>query len=299
MERWQRMSNVDGHGAEPTNWGRWGPDGDLGTLNFITAAARARGVAEAVTGQVVSLAKMITPVPLAGAFGSPHVMPAAVTQTLIYTTPASPGFIDMLTINVHHVDSTHVDAVAHVNSGGRVYPGVPVEEAIAGGTVRRGSSAPFAAGVVTRGVLLDLAPAGALEENRQVTAVDLEEAERRGGVRVTSGDALVVRGGWRMSAANAAVLPTLTRNAVAWMADREVALYAGDIGDKPPILPGGSTVVHTVGLGRLGMPLVDGPTLEELARTCRDLDRYAFLFVLGTIPVTGATGLPVTPLAIF
>jgi hypothetical protein len=44
---------------------------------------------------------------------------------------------------------------------------------------------------------------------------------------------------------------------------------------------------------------VDGPELDELSRTCRELGRHSFLFVLGTIPVTGATGLPVTPLAIF
>ncbi|MEV6638106.1 cyclase family protein [Actinoplanes sp. NPDC051470] len=93
-----------------------------------------------------------------------------------------------------------MDALGHVNIDGRVYPGAPVDEAISGGTVRRGSSTPFTTGVTTRGVLLDLAPEGALDARRQVTAADLEEAEQRGGVRVESGDALVVRGGWTISA---------------------------------------------------------------------------------------------------
>lgn len=282
---------------EPSNWGRWGVDDELGTLNFITDEVRARAVAEARTGRVVSLAAPITPVPLNGAFGvGEHTMPAAVTQTMTFADTRSSAFTDMLTINVHHQQSTHVDALAHINVDGKVYPGIPVEEAVAGGTVRRSSSTPFTTGVVTRGVLLDLAPVPA---NHQVTAAELEEAEQRGGVRVESGDALVLRGGWQTSAETAASLPTLTLDAVTWLADREVALYVGDIHDKPPVLPGSSIIVHKVALGRLGMPLVDCPELDELARVCRELDRRSFLFVLGTIAVTGATGLPVNPLAIF
>jgi len=284
----------------PSNWGRWGLDDELGTLNFITDGVRARAVAEAMTGRVVSLAVPIAPVPLAGAFGSGgHEMPPAVAQTLTFTGTASVAFTDMLTINVHHHRSTHVDALAHVNCDGMVYPGLPADEVIKGGTVRQSSSTPFARGVLTRGVLLDLAPDEALEADRRVGAADLEEAERRGRVRVESGDAVVLRAGWALSPKTAADMPVLTLDAVKWLGEREVSLFVGDISDKPPIVPGGSTVVHKVALGRLGMPLVDGPMLGELSRVCRELGRYSFLFVLGTIPVTGATGLPVMPLAIF
>lgn len=178
-------------------------------------------------------------------------------------------------------------------------PDIPADEVITGGTVRQSSSTPLTTGVLTRGVLLDLAPGGALEADHQLSAADLDEAEQSGSVRVEFGDALVVRGGWTLSPETAASIPILTLDAVKWLADHEVCLFAGDIGDKPPIVPGGSTVVHRIALGRLGMPLVDGPELDELGRTCRELGRYSFLFVLGTIPVTGATGLPVTPLAIF
>jgi len=286
--------------AELSNWGRWGLEDELGTLNFITDEVRARAVAEATTGQVISLATPLAPVPLGGAFGfTQYTMPPAVTQTLTYTSAASSAFTDTLTIAVHHADSTHIDALAHVNCDGKVYPGIPVEKAIAGGTVRQGSSTPFTKGVITRGVLLDLAPGGAVEPDLEVTAADFEKAEQRANVQVESGDALLVRGGWTMSAKTASSLPVVTLDAIRWMADREISLYSGDIGDKPPIVPGGSTVLHKVALGRLGIPLVDGPELDELARTCQELGRFSFLYVLGTIPVTGATGLPVNPLAIF
>lgn len=294
------MTDGRNNEAGPSNWGRWGLDDELGTLNFITDDVRAHAVAEARTGRVVSLAVPIVPVPLGGAFGSGgHMMPPAVTQTLTFAGTASAAFTDMLTINVHHQHSTHVDALAHVNCDGMVYPGIPADQVITGGTLRQSSSTPLTTGILTRGVLLDLAPGGALEADHHVSAADLDEAEQRGGVHVESGDALVVRGGWTLSPETAASMPILTLDAVRWLGDHEVSLFVGDISDKPPIVPGGSIAVHRIALGKLGMPLVDGPELDELSRTCRELGRYSFLFVLGTIPVTGATGLPVTPLAIF
>src|ERR1700728_4157878 len=86
----------------PTNWGRWGDDDQLGTLNFITDAARARGVAAAATGPTVSLAYPVTPVPLSGPlpFGhSPAAMPAGVLQIVnLHGSPARAA-TDVLIIN--------------------------------------------------------------------------------------------------------------------------------------------------------------------------------------------------------
>jgi hypothetical protein len=65
---------------------------------------------------------------------------------------------DLLVINTHHAALTHIDAVAHIPVGDMVYPGVPVNEAAAGGTIQHGSTSVLAAGLATRGVLLDLAP---------------------------------------------------------------------------------------------------------------------------------------------
>ncbi|MEU6848869.1 cyclase family protein [Actinacidiphila alni] len=170
-----------------TNRGRWGADDDRGTLNFITAAVRARAVAEATTGRVVST----------------------------------------------------------------------------------------------------------------VTAEDLTAAEKRQAVRVESGDALVVRTGWTGADDPFGPLPTTSLSAVEWMADREVALYAGDTGDKLPEPTAAPPVLHEVALAQLGMPLIDCVNVTALARFCAETGRYSFLFVLGTIPLRGATGLPANPLAIF
>jgi kynurenine formamidase len=284
----------------PSNWGRWGPDDEQGTLNFITDEVRRRGVAEARTGQVVSLAMPVTPVLLAGGGPVPQglsPMPAGVLQMMGYT--GTPANVDTLVINSHHATLTHIDALSHVTLDGEVYPGVPHAAATAGGTIRHGSTAAFANGIVTRGVLLDLAPGSRLESGYSVTASDLERAERTGGVRVESGDALMIRGGWTLvKDFIEQPFPFITLDVVEWMNEREVSILASDIGDRPPS-EGAPMALHAVALPRLGMPLIDVAELALLGATCSELGRYNFLFSLGVMAIHGTTGLPVNPLAIF
>lgn len=284
----------------PTNWGRWGAADERGTLNLITDEARARGVAEARVGRTVSLALPVRPGPLVGPvpFGT-GALPGGVMQLMAFTGSPARALTDVLVVNTHHAAVTHIDALAHVPADDRVYPGVPLAEAVSGGTVRHGSTAPFAEGITTRGVFLGLAPHGRLEAGHEVTDRDLDEAEERAGVRLESGDALVVRGGWRLADHAAERMPFLDLSAVRWMAEREVSLYAGDISDPSPVRPTGPMALHQGALTRLGMPLIDNPDVDPLAEVCRELGRHSFLFVVAPAAITGATGLPVNPLAVF
>jgi len=110
----------------------------------------------------------------------------------------------------------------------------------------------------------------------------------------------VVRGGWDVTKAAGRPLPGMTVDAVRWMHDKDVALYAGDIGDAHPgVDPDVRSPLHTVGLARLGLPLVDGADPTELAAACGELRRPSFLFVAAPQRLDGATGLPVNPLAVF
>jgi kynurenine formamidase len=285
----------------PSNRGRWGLADDRGTLNFITAEARARGVAEAREGRVVSLAASVTAVPAAGLIpfgGAPA--PAGVLQALTFAGSPSRALTDLLIVNTHHMSLTHIDALAHIPVDGEVYPGVPVADAIAGGRLVKGSTAAFAAGIATRGVLLDLAPGARLTAGHQVTADDLDAAAREAGVRIASGDALVVRAGWTVAESLGEQVPSIGPGAVQWLADHEISLYAGDIGDPPPVGPhAGLPALHLIALARLGLPLIDNAVVGELATTCAELGRHTFLLVVAAMPLAGATGLPVNPLALF
>jgi kynurenine formamidase len=175
-----------------------------------------------------------------------------------------------------------------------------VGEAVTGGVVTHGSTSAFAAGIVTRGVLLDLAPGGRLPSAHPITADDLEAAEARSGVRVEPGDALVVRTGWTFGWSSDEQGPGVTVDAVRWLHDRDVAIWAGDVGDSfPPLDPDVPMPLHVVGLARLGMALIDGVAVEELAQVSAELGRPGFMLVVAPPRIGGLTGIPVNPLAVF
>ncbi|MFC5834714.1 cyclase family protein [Nonomuraea insulae] len=284
----------------PSNWGRWGDTDQLGAVNFITAEARARGVAEARTGVTVSLARETPIAPLiAGPMATLRADSTAVQTAMMFTGSPPLGMAELMIVNTHHPEVTHLDAMAHMVTDGQVYPGIAQADSSGPAGVSHGAADAFADGIVTRGVLLDLAPQSRLPDGHAVTADDLSAAAEREGVEVRSGDALVVRGGWDRVADHGRALPGMTAGAVRWMHDHEIAIYAGDIGDaSPPLkdeIPG---ALHRLALARLGIPLIDGANAEALTAVCAEHGRYTFLFVAAVPRILGTTGLPVNPLAI-
>ncbi|MDQ0813239.1 kynurenine formamidase [Streptomyces sp. B3I7] len=285
----------------PSNRGRWGEDDERGTLNLITDEARARGAAEVRSGRTVSLALPIQPTPLLSGPFAPSTQDASpVQQVLVYTGSPAMATAEIMIVTNHHPRSTHLDALAHMPREGQVYPGRPLDECVTPAGARHGSTTAFADGIATRGVLLDLAADGPLPSGYAVTSRDLEAAEEREGVTLESGDALVVRCGWPMTPDPTRPMPGMSLDAVRWMHARGVSLYAGDIGDShPPLDPACPAPLHGVGLPLLGMPLIDAAEVDELAATCAELGRYAFLLTVAPPRVHGLTGVPVNPLAVF
>jgi kynurenine formamidase len=281
----------------PDNWGRWGEDDESGTLNLITDAVRAKAAAEVRTGRAVSLAMPVRPAPIMmGPFAPDTVEVSPVQQLMALTPHPSLASADVMVVT-NHGFWTHLDALSHQGIDGLVYPGRPLDESVTPAGVTHGSTTAFAAGVVTRGVLLDLAIEGTLAGG-PVTGRDLEAAEEREGVTLESGDALVLRGGRTLK--DDPPVPGVSVDAVRWMHRRGVSLYVGDIGDaRPPLNPGAPSPLHKIALVRLGMPLIDAANVEELAAVCAQLSRYSFLLSVAPPRILGMTGIPVNPLAIF
>ncbi|HEX3781271.1 MAG TPA: cyclase family protein [Pseudonocardiaceae bacterium] len=285
----------------PSNWGRWGEDDERGTLNLITEEVRERAAREVRTGRSVSLALPIQPTPLmSGPFAPGSVEESPVQQIMMYTPSPTYAMADLALITNHHPRSTHLDALGHMVGDGLVYPGRSLGESVTPAGARHGSTAAFAEGIVTRGVLLDLAMEGPLPSAYPVGPADLEAAEQHEEVRLEAGDALVVRCGWTMTPTPDRPLPGITLDAVRWMHERGVSVYAGDIGDAvPPLDAGMRAPLHLVGLHRLGLPLVDSAKVDDLAAVCAQLSRYSFLFTAAPPRIHGMTGIAVNPLAIF
>ncbi|GAA3633574.1 cyclase family protein [Kineosporia mesophila] len=287
--------------TELSNWGRWGEADELGTVNLITAEARRRGLAEAVSGRTVSLARPVIPSPLMGGPMAPRTHQTTGVQTVMqFTGPDPMAMAELLIINSHHPEVTHLDAMGHFVTDGQVYPGVPLARSVTPAGVRHGSASAFGDGILTRGVLLDLAPGGRLEPGHAVTADDLEATAAREGLDVQPGDALIVRGGYHLADDRGLVaVPGMTTSAVEWIHQKEISLYGGDIGDASPALPGERGPLHRIGLALLGLVLLDGSSPDALAQVCVEEGRYSFLLVVAPPRIEAVTGVLVNPIAIF
>lgn len=285
-----------------SNRGRWGADDELGTLNYITEEKRLRALSLPSTGRVVSIGKDLD---LIGSSRNPD----PVVHRMLYLAHSDPSAsIDMTTIAPHGFAVTHMDAVGHTYFEGSIYNGRLASEVVSARGLGFGSIAAAREGVVTRGVLLDVAAARSvrwLEPGQGVWPEDLEAAERHAGVRVESGDAIFVRTG--LGAREGEEGPEdigrragLVAECLPWLHEREVAVYSGDCVEMIPQPYGRLEMpLHQIGLSAMGLSMLDVPELEELRSMCEELDRFEFLLVYAPLRLPGGTGSPVNPLCMF
>jgi hypothetical protein len=171
---------VTASGGLPSNWGRWGADDERGTLNLITDAVRARAVAEAQTGRTVSLSRPVPTSPIiAGPTAPTDAASTAALHVAMYTGAGPRAMAELLLLMTHSPELTHFDAPTHQVLDGQVYPGRPLDASAGPAGVQHGSTAIFTDGVLTRGVLLDLAPGAALPAGHGATGADLDAAAER------------------------------------------------------------------------------------------------------------------------
>jgi kynurenine formamidase len=291
-----------------SNWGRWGADDEIGTLNLVDAAAVARGAACVRTGKRFSLALPLDENgPQIGGVPGRVNATRTMTQVNVEYTGSPDGFCtsdDVVTMGLQA--ATHWDALAHVSYGGRLYNGFDAAAVSDAGAGRCGIDKVST--ISTRGVLLDVA--GALGVDRLpagygVTVRDLEAASK---VEIAPGDVVVVRTGFvqlflagdRRGYAGGDQ-PGLTMETSVWFHDRDVAAVATDTftfevwpcEDKRMLLP-----VHLLNLRDMGMTQGQNFDLEALARDCGEDGVYEFLLEASPLPFTGACGSPVNPVAV-
>jgi kynurenine formamidase len=299
-----------------SNWGRWGEDDRLGTLNTITDAVRSAGAASIRSGRAVSLSRDVDP-----RDPDPLGSGNAVVQRFTGTGEVEEHFgrplrFDAATEYVGiaaHGSNTHVDGLAHYSWDGRNYNGFSASDTTSLGGARSLSVHHATHGILTRGVLLDIAGLHGvrwLERGHPVMPEELEAAERRQGVSVRAGDALLVHTGnvarilaegpdgvgpaARQAGLHAACLPFLR--------GRDVAVLGNDgVQDVQPSGYGPDLVrpIHTVGLVALGLWLIDNMELTELAQVCRELRRWEFFVAALPWRMVGVTSSAGNPVAIF
>jgi len=201
---------------------------------------------------------------------------------------------------------THIDALAHVSQDGLLYGGVDCRDAVAGGRFAV-HGVEMIAPMVCPGVLLDVAAAHGSEclpGGYGVTADDLREAARRGGVRLSAGGVCLIRTGWarwwsqpERYLGRESGVPGVTEDGARWLAEHGVRAAGTDTTAFDRIPPGTGHAVlpaHRILLVENGIHIIEHLLLEELAQ-CGAAE---FVFVLAPLKLVGATGSPVRPLAL-
>jgi len=201
---------------------------------------------------------------------------------------------------------THIDALSHVSHDGLLHGGVEAAEAQRGGRFGQ-LGVETIEPMVCRGWLLDVPAALGIEAcdpAYEITPEDLERAAEAQGVHAGRGDVLLVRSGWaqRWNDPQAYVghdsgVPGPGESAARWLAALEPrAVGADSIAFEH--LPAGAgharLPAHRVLLVEHGIHIVETLNLEELA----EARVHEFAFVLAPLPLVGATGSPVRPLAV-
>ena len=280
------------------NWGRWGADDQLGSANLVTAAKRKQAADLVKTGLTVSLAH------------NPLTEKADDNASPFEHTMIGGNTMDSFRVSYHGYAHSHIDALCHILYKNQTYNGyaradVNTEK----GCMKLGID-NLKQGIVTRGILIDLPRLKGLdwlEPGTPVYVEDLEAWEKKAGVKIGQGDAILLRTGrwlrrekqgpWAVgrnaAGFHASVAP--------WIKARGVSFVGSDAAQDvvPSMVEGINLPVHTLLLTGLGINLLDNQDLEALGETTAKLKRWEFMLTIAPVPVTGGTGSLLNALATF
>ncbi|WAC53519.1 cyclase family protein [Gordonia sp. SL306] len=305
--------------ARCSNWGRWGEDDVHGTLNHITAADRLRAAGLVRTGETLSLAlpfdmdgpqkgwrRRTNPVHTmldtgieaeAGIQGFPHGLG---------------GADDVIAMPLQC--STQWDGLGHIFDHGRAWNGRRSGQVVTSEGDRVTGIETAAGRMVGRGVLLDvgreIGDDGELPDgfailpehlDRTIEAQGSDSAVGRADfVCVRTGQLTrALRDGWGEYAGGPA--PGLSFTTADWLRDHEIAGITTDTWGfevRPNEFDVAFQPLHQVVIPHIGLYIGEMWNLDGLAAACRADGRFEFMLVAPPLPITGAVGSPINPMAI-
>src|SRR5690348_8670797 len=295
------------------NWGKWGPDDELGTLNYITPAKIAEAAKLVKKGRAASMA-----IPINKQAGPDNPNPAVHLMSLMHDIPITESGLSFgmcfLGMASHGDCHTHVDALNHVAYKGKLYNNKPAELLTSRGS-DWGSIAAYYHGIIGRGVLIDAAHYRGvdwLEPGEAVNRAELEAIVKAQGVEIGEGDIMVFRtghharrlalGAWSNDyPPNGQGKAGLHVDTIPWMHERKIAAFLpdGDGETVPSNVEGMLYPIHPLQVTAMGMFASDSLQLEDVAAACAEEGRFEFMVVGLPLRLPGATGSPWNPIAIF
>jgi kynurenine formamidase len=300
-QRNMTKADVDKLVVELSNWGRWGKDDQLGTLNLITADKRKASAKLVKLGLSVSLARLAEEVEAAD-------NPSPFEQKMLPIVNNT-WAVDQYRVDYHGYAHTHMDSLCHLFFRGKMYNGFSRDEVTAT-RANRLSIDNIKGGIFTRGILIDiphLRGVKYLEPGSPIYPEELDAWENRAGLKVGPGDVVFIRTGrWARRAEKGPWdieqgLAGLHGSCAKWLRKRDIAMLGSDSASDviPSQIPEVSHPIHLLTLHAMGVHIFDNCDLEAVAKTGAKLKRWDFLLTAAPIPVTGGTGSPLNPIATF
>nr|WP_218680748.1 cyclase family protein [Rhodococcus qingshengii] len=302
-----------------SNWGRWGDDDVRGTMNYLTDELRAAAGALIRRGVSFSLAQSFDmDGPQKGwrrRTNPVHTMLDTGTDAAagIQGFPHGLGGADDV-VSMPLQCSTQWDGLGHIFDHGKAWNGRSADKVVTAlGDAITGIET-VANGIAGRGVLLDIGRQfgenGELPDGFAITTEHIRETIDKQGLssEVTRGDLVLVRtgqltrarrDGWGDYAGGAA--PGLSFTTADWLHDSEIAAIATDTWGfevRPNEFDVAFQPLHQVAIPNIGLFLGEMWDLDALAADCASDHVYEFFLTASPIPVTGAVGAPVNPIAV-
>ncbi len=295
------------------NWGRWGRDDELGTLNYVTPDTVRAAAALVRSGR---RATMTIPMNTTAGPDNPSPVVHHMVQGHDIDMGNSLSFAtDFVGLAFHGDCHTHMDALCHIAYQGLVYNGRPAQQVVTSKGATALDVTAYSEGLVGRGVLLDVPRFRGvrwLEPGEAVTRAELEAVEQAQGVRLGEGDILVFRtghhrrrvelGAWSNDYPPAGEGKAgLHVDTIPWMHERRIAAFLpdGDGETVPSNVEGIRYPIHPLQVTAMGMFASDSLQLEDVAAACAEEGRLEFMVVGLPLRLPGATGSPWNPIAIF
>ena len=319
-----------------SNWGRWGYQDEIGTLNFITPNVVKRAISSVKDGTTYSLGIELGPDgPQSGPKGkiSPfranpqHFMVVDGGDESLLSGMAD-GLGNSVAVAVQRAGedslfrfnddyimmplqaATQWDSLAHVYYDRKLYNGFDATTVTSFGAARNSiGRVAERGGVVSRGVLLDIARhrgVQCIEGGEPILPDELDEVANAEHVSIQRGDVVIIRTGWMghfLEHRDGDFHGNgLSWRCAAWLHDHEVAAVAADNraveASHVRSVPETRLPLHLLAQRDMGMMFGELFHLEELATVCAADGRFDFCLAAPALNVVGGVGSPINPVAI-
>lgn len=281
------------------NWGRWSTPG--GTLNLLSAAGVVRAARLIRSGEVFGCGRELDVLE--------QRTPPEYEHAMTFVGDFRPGrqaAMDRISVDLHSLVNTHLDALSHVGHQGSGFDGVPFGSMVddEGARVESIDRTPP---IVARAVLADIARDRGVDHLDPGDFVRPDELTAAAGT-LEPGDVLLVRTGptprRRPGDAEASGEPLgdwagLHVDCMEVIADCDVALLGTDgTTDTFPSPTPDAPSIHMLAEVYLGLPLLHSLDLEAVADACARQGRCEMFFCVAPLRIRGGTGSPVNPVCI-